>query len=279
MSHANKTWLEVVADVLRYGAVVMPRGQETKEVLSYTSVWDMNYPVVCHKLRKLSYKFMFGEAAWILAGSNKVSDIEPYNKKIKDYSDNGVTFFGAYGPKVRDQLGNVIDKLEHDPDSRQALLTIWRENPPPTKDYPCTVSLQWLIRDGKLHCFDTMRSSDVWWGLPYDVFNMSVISWCVLTELNRCRCKLSQPPLELGSLYLTAASQHLYQPFYEEAKACLAYVSGEDDKQTGMTINIHKLLGYCDGSIEHASSELYRLADLISTSMPLEELYETLEQK
>ena len=77
---------------------------------------------------------------------------------------------------------------------------------------PCTISVQFVIRDGKLHCFDTMRSSDAWLGWPFDVFNFSMLAWMVLTLL-RCRCNSDNHVsvgLELGSLHLTAGSQHLY---------------------------------------------------------------------
>jgi len=218
------TWQKLLDQILDKGLPVAPRGQATLELLGHQTKWCMGRPIIHVPGRKLSYKFMFAEAAWIMLGSDKVSEIAPYNKKIQDYSDDGETFFGAYGPKVVSQMEYVFNTLLNDRDSRQAVINIWRESPAPTKDFPCTLSLQWLIRDGWLHCFDTMRSNDAWWGTPYDVFNMSAISYALALALNSIEdfTKVgdnASQDVGLGKLYLTAASAHLYEPYFTEADA------------------------------------------------------------
>jgi hypothetical protein len=50
---------------------------------------------------------MFGEAAWMLRGKNDVATVSKYAGAITRFSDNGITFFGAYGPKIIDQLPYV----------------------------------------------------------------------------------------------------------------------------------------------------------------------------
>ena len=89
------------------------------------------------------------------------------------------------------------------------MINIWRERPEDTKDVPCTVSLQFMIRNNRLHCFDTMRSSDIWLGSPYDVFNMS--SRYILLYLKSIDEVAIDHDIELGNLYLTAGSLHLYE--------------------------------------------------------------------
>lgn len=177
----------------------------------------MTQPVMCVKERKLGYKFMAAEAAWILSGDNRVKTIEPYSKQIKDFSDDGVLFFGSYGPKIRDQLRYVVAQLAKDPDTRQAVINIWRENPPITKDVPCTISVQFLIRDGKLHVIDTMRSSDLWLGWPYDIFNFSMLARAVILYLRNTTGRR----YELGNLYLNAGSAHIYSHNYDDVHALL----------------------------------------------------------
>ena len=145
--NANFEWLSELSWAFNKGNDVTPRGQLTKEVLQQTSIVSMRRPVITLPERKLSTKFLGGEAYWILSGDNRVETIAPYNKNIVNYSDDGVTFFGAYGPRILSQLDYVIDKLKSVADTRQAVLTIWRENPPETKVVPCTVSVQFLIRD------------------------------------------------------------------------------------------------------------------------------------
>ena len=168
--NADQTWNALLRDIQQYGHRVAPRGMPCLELIGYQSAFDMSYPIVTAPARKLGYKFQAAEAAWILSGSNLVKDIAPYSKEISRFSDDGVSFFGSYGTKVREQIAHAADAIVKDKDTRQAVINIWRENPRATKDVPCTLSLQWLVRgDNSLHCLATMRSSDAWLGWPYDV--------------------------------------------------------------------------------------------------------------
>ena len=227
MNNMNWAWLHAVNDTLNLGLTASPRGKATKEILHRTIAVDMNRPVLTVEARKLSYRFMAAEAFWILTGDDRVESIAPYNKTIANFSDDGKTFFGAYGPKVVQQMPYVIRKLHEDPDTRQAGLTIWRESPPATKDVPCTVAMFFNIRGGRLNASVFMRSSDVWLGVPYDVFNFSMIAHFICGSLNQSgwladpSCGLIEP----GTLHLTAASSHLYEDNWAGAQSCLSHES------------------------------------------------------
>ena len=220
MSSPDSQWLRAIKDCMMYGAVVSPRGKKIKDLLAYQTSIAMEYPVLTIKERKLGYKFMAAEAAWILSGDNRVKTIAPYSKAISDFSDDGYFFHGAYGPMIRDQLHYVIDALNNDESTRQAVMTIWRPNPRPSKDIPCTVSIQFLIRDGLLHVVDTMRSSDLWLGWPYDIFNFSMLARYVI-------CHLKNKPT-LGLLILQAGSMHIYEDQWSAATAILNKVTYRD---------------------------------------------------
>jgi thymidylate synthase len=176
----------------------------------------MRQPVVLSPSRKLSYQFMAAEAYWILTGDNRVKTIAPFNKRIHEFSDDGEIFFGAYGPKILDQLDYIIQKLKDDRDTRQAGLTIWRENPPRSKDIPCTISAFFNIRNDKLNAHVFMRSSDIWLGIPYDLFNFSMLGHLICGHLNQASILVSP-----GQLYLTAASSHLYSTNWAVAERCI----------------------------------------------------------
>lgn len=190
---------------------------KTKELISYRRTFDMSFPVVTIDRRKLGYKFMCAEAAWILSGDDRVETIAPYSKEISRFSDDGVKFFGAYGPKITGQLWYVVDTLVRDRTSRQAVINFWRENPKITKDVPCTVNLQFLIRGTYVHTIANMRSTDAWLGWPYDVFNFTMITSMVMLLLETH----GVGRLKLGTLTLAAGSQHLYEHNWEQAMACL----------------------------------------------------------
>ena len=203
---ADAAWFHLLQDVTLNGQDVAPRGIECREVLGYQSRIDMNYPVLTVGSRNLGRKFQAAEAAWILSGDNRVETIHPYSKAISKFSDDGVRFFGAYGPKIADQIAYVAQSIADDPDTRQAVINIWRENPRKTKDVPCTISVQFMVRNGKLYCLDTMRSSDAWLGWPYDIFNFTMLTVYLALYLRQAH----GITYELGELTLTAGSQHIY---------------------------------------------------------------------
>jgi thymidylate synthase len=176
----------------------------------------MRRPVVIVPERKMSYSFMAAEAYWIISGDNRVATIAPYNARIAQYSDDGETFFGAYGPRIDSQLDYVVGKFIADRETRQAGLTIWRENPPETKDYPCTIAMFFNLRDCDLNCHVFMRSSDQWFGVPYDIFNFSCVSYLICCRLNAVLN--NDTDIKPGTLYLTAASSHLYDQHWVVAK-------------------------------------------------------------
>lgn len=230
MNDFSEVWLNSLDRTLHHGIVVSPRGKVTKEIPQRTIEVFMQRPVLRVEKRKLNYKFMAAEAYWILSGDDTVAGIAPYNNRIVDFSDDGVRFFGAYGPKIASQLTYVVDKLNADPMSRQAGLTIWRENPPQTKDVPCTVAIFASIREERLNLHVFMRSSDLWLGVPYDVFNFSMLGHYICAMLNESR--VANHYVQPGTLYLTAASSHLYQTNWDEAVACL---TGGDPLEQSMT--------------------------------------------
>lgn len=215
----NLAYINLLRHLLLQNPTVSPRGMQIRELLAFQSIVDMANPMVTLAKRKVSEKFRYGEASWILSGDNRVSSIGPYNGIIAGFSDDGERFFGAYGPKVVDQISYVCQKIVQDQDTRQAVINIWRENPGLTKDVPCTLSLQFLVRGGLVNCVATMRSSDAWLGWVYDVFNFSMVSWLVCLHVR----SMTKGAVRLlpGTLILTAGSQHLYERNVEDAKGVL----------------------------------------------------------
>lgn len=226
MSSANLMWLNLLADVMGKGIEVAPRGKLTKELAQKTVIVSMQRPVITVDERRLSYQFMAAEAFWILSGDDSVAGLAPYNKRIVEFSDDGERFFGAYGPRIIDQLPFVVSKLLEDISTRQAVLTTWRQKPPKSKDVPCTVAMAFNVRGGWLNCHVFMRSSDVWLGIPYDVFSFSMVAHLVCARYNSQQGNARA--LRPGHLYVTAASSHLYEENWEAAKKLALEGQGED---------------------------------------------------
>lgn len=218
---ANTAWFCTLSSILDYGLEVSPRSQLTKELLNNCFAFKMNSPVSYHFTRKLSYKFMAAEALWITSGSNSADDIVPYNKHIAKFSDNGEIFNGAYGPPFNEQLPYVVRSLQEESTTRQAVMTIWNRRPEPSRDIPCTVAMAWNIRDGELNCHVFMRSSDAWLGLPYDMFNFTMMTARVASKLGF--------EVEPGLMYMNLVSSHLYEQHWEKSEEIV--LAGPENKQ------------------------------------------------
>ena len=221
---ANIEWLNLLKSIVRDGSPVAPRSLPCRELLAHTTSVRMDSSVVTVKDRKLGRRFMVAEAHWILTGRNDVASIAPYSKEIAKFSDDGRRFSGAYGVKIVDQMRFVCDSLIEDNDTRQAVMAIWRENPRPSKDVPCTLTCQFLIRrrsgERFLDCVDSMRSSDAWLGIVYDWFNFSMLSTLVLLTIRERDERLRD--VQLGDLHLFAGSQHLYESDLSSVEKILA---------------------------------------------------------
>lgn len=228
---ATNVWISTLHQLITAGNVVYPRNLPCYEILGARTITPMRKPIVTIPDRGLGYRFMFAEAHWILTGDNRVKTIAPYSKVITQFSDNGITFFGAYGPKIVEQIPYVVHALAKDQHTRQAVINIWRENPPLTKDIPCTLSVQFLIRDGKLFCIDTMRSSDIWLGWPYDTFNFTMLSSYIILLLK----DLYDINLDLGDLIMNFGSLHLYETNLIQALRCLEHESDRKFKYEALS--------------------------------------------
>lgn len=211
INSANHEWLRTLDIVKTKGINVQPRGLINVEVRHHTTKFQMKYPVIHERSRKLSYTFMAAEALWILHGSDELDFHPEIRSKLEPYSDDLVHMAGAYGIPFMNQFKYVCQKILEDRDTRQAVMNIWRPNPKPSKDIPCTVAIQFLVRYNILHLSVFMRSSDVWMGLPYDMFSFSVIAQFVAASVQA----------ELGNCCITAGSSHLYQKDFEGAEDVL----------------------------------------------------------
>lgn len=199
---ADHLYATVLAEILAHGDPVAPRGRITKEIRGATIVLDRpEYNVIGAPSRHLNYSFSVAEWLWMLLGKNDVRSIVYYNPHLAPYSDDGLTFGGAYGPKLVEQLPYVMKCLKADPESRQAVVNIWRERPGQSADIPCTVAMQFFLRRDLLEMHTYMRSNDGWLGLPYDLFNFTQIQRYLACQLD----------VGAGSYRHTVGSLHLYQ--------------------------------------------------------------------
>jgi len=212
-------WISRVEFLLDHGTPVGPRGLMTHEDLGAQLTVDCEANLLDVPARKLNFRFAVAEWLWMAFGRSDVESLARYNSVMRSFSDDGIFLTGAYGPHINAQRRNMVRKLKTDPHTRQAVIEIPRPQRT-TKDEPCTLSFQYLLRDGRLNQIVTMRSSDAWLGIPYDVFTFTQLQNCFAGELG----------VKRGWLQLNMGSSHLYERDFDAARGVMgAYDSLDAD--------------------------------------------------
>ena len=121
---------------------------------------------------------------------------------IKDEHGHVESNYGTY--IFGEQWEWVVTELESDPESRRAVIAIYANGHKYSneKDHPCTMSLQFLIRNERLHLIWNMRSSDLVFGFCNDMFCAGMILQLMLNELDEMDLRLGDITFNLGSLHI-----------------------------------------------------------------------------
>lgn len=149
-----------------------------------------------HNLRyPASLRYLCRELLAYFKGSPNVTDgLAQASSFWNRIADNNGSVQSNYGYYVfRQNVGGItqydwiVQNLLRNPQSRKALCNI---NQPEhkqfeTKDFPCAIAAQFLIREGRVCCEVFSRSEDVIIGLPYDVGFFSFLNELVCADLNR----------------------------------------------------------------------------------------------
>lgn len=203
--------LRACREVLEFGREVSPRGQRTLE-LSPVYIELRNpadtLPDGINRA-KLQPAIAAAEALQNIAGVSMpglMSRISAFFPKPTSRWDKGNE---TYGPRIGTQMDDAIGCLRGDPESREAVVAIWREGDivGGQAHNLCTTTLHLMIRHGKLDLFVNMRSNDAWYGLCYDLFQFAQV------QLTAARC-LDVP---VGRYFHAAHSLHLYEGHWEAA--------------------------------------------------------------
>lgn len=165
--------------------------------------------------RRVNVRLAAVEALQVIAGESRPHLLRAaaprYDAVMVDPTDLD---YGAYGPRIANALGDCLDVLRRDPQTRRAVALIWRpDDVDHDGDRPCTVFLQFLIRENDvgedaLELYVYMRSQDVWLGVPYDVFTFSQLQHTLARDLR----------VPAGRYVHNTTSLHLYQHDLDAAR-------------------------------------------------------------
>jgi len=161
-----------------------------------------------------------GELLWYLAQSNELRFIKYYVSRYEQESEDGKTIHGAYGPRLfggngyQNQIGNVVARLRKNEDTRRAVIQLFdaADLVGDHQEIPCTCTLQFILRDHRLHMLTSMRSNDAFIGLPHDIFAFTMLQEILARTLGK----------EVGLYKHVVGSLHLYESDVRGARKYMA---------------------------------------------------------
>ena len=204
-------YVDLVKHVLEHGKDVAPRGMKTREIEdAIIRIEDVSNTLPLEVGRGTVSGIGAVEACQLLAGVTVPDLVVSIGPQFANYAEDNGLFHGAYGPRTAGQYDILIERLKNDPDTRQAVATIW--NPQldlqaEKRDYPCTILHQFRIRNNKLNMSVYMRSNDVWLGAAYDFFQFTRVQLAMASVLG----------IEPGTYHHHVGSLHIYEQHYEAA--------------------------------------------------------------
>ena len=166
--------------------------------------------------------YIDAELDWYLGCSTNINDIRYKDEPPKawQYAANEYGEINSnYGKLIFDdkyyrQFDNVVNELNHEPDSRRAVMiynrpSIWTEFDENGKnDFICTNAVSYYIRDGYLQSVVQMRSNDVVFGYKNDYAWQRYVMNMVANEVD----------CEVGTLTWQVQNLHVYERHFDLVK-------------------------------------------------------------
>jgi len=232
-------------------------------------------PIIQNPIRSANQNYLAGEFIWYYSGSNSLDFIQDYSKFWKDIASPNRTCNSAYGNLLfREPLTSRMSQYEYayrtligDQESRRATMLFYKPlyQDIHSKDIPCTLSATFHIRSNVLNLNVHMRSSDLHYGLIYDVpFFVS------LTQQMANHLRSVFKHILLGNVTIFFDSVHIYKDNLDLFKR-MAYESFSQIEMPMVQENLITQQGYPT----HNTTRLYNDAYVYTD----DELFNWLETK
>ena len=208
--NVNQAFIDIAKCILNKGKENSPRGLKTKEICDmFITIKNPEDGICSLDSRALQRAYLEGEMQFYLSGSLNVNDIIKFSSFWKNLADSNGTINSNYGFLAliekfsgKSQLEWCIDSIQKDRYTRQSLINY---NQPKhkyinNKDFPCSISQQFVVRDEKLDTITLMRSNDFIFGFTYDLPWFIYLQTVVSEKTN----------IEKGTYNHCATSFHVY---------------------------------------------------------------------
>jgi len=199
-------------------------GTGTRSLFGHQMRFDLaqGFPLITTK--KVHHRSVVYELLWFLRGDSNVRWLQERGVTIWDeWAAEDGDLGPVYGVQWRswptpdgrhiDQIGQVIDTIRTDPDSRRMIVSAW--NVADLDDMalmPCHALFQFYVADGRLSCQLYQRSADLFLGVPFNI-----ASYALLTHM-----VAQQTGLEPGEFVWTGGDCHIYDNHVEQVTEQLA---------------------------------------------------------
>jgi thymidylate synthase len=199
-------------------------GTGTLSVFGYQMRFNLEegFPLVSTK--KLHLKSIIYELLWFLTGNTNNQWLKNRGVSIWDEwagpdGDLGPVYgyqwrsWPAPNGKHIDQIQEILDTIQKNPDSRRMIVSAWNvADIPKMALAPCHAFFQFYIADGKLSCQLYQRSADIFLGVPFNI-----ASYALLTHMIAQQCHLG-----LGDFIWTGGDCHLYSNHLDQVNLQLS---------------------------------------------------------
>lgn len=240
-NHDEYEYLNLIQDILTNGKVKEDRtGTGTISRFGAQMRFNLRESFPLLTTKRVFWRGVAEELLWFIQGNTNAKDLADKNVHIWDANgskeflesrglghreegDLGPVYgfqwrhFGAeyvdmhtdYTGKGVDQLKEVIDTINNNPDSRRIIMSAW--NPvdlPKMALPPCHALAQFYVNDGELSCMLYQRSADMGLGVPFNI-----ASYALLTYMIAHVCGLKP-----GDFVHTLGDAHVYKNHVEPLK-------------------------------------------------------------
>ena len=245
-----RQYLDLMQHVLEHGARKSDRtGTGTLSVFGAQLRFDLGVGFPLLTTKKVHLKSIVHELLWFLMGDTNVRYLKENGVTIWDEWANANGDLGpVYGHQWRswpapdgrhiDQMGQLIEQIRRNPDSRRLIVSAWNvADLPKMALLPCHALFQFYVANGRLSCQLYQRSADLFLGVPFNIASYALLTLMVaqvcglkpgdfvhtfgdthlyLNHLDQAREQLSRAPRRLPVMKLNPAVKDLFAFKYED---------------------------------------------------------------
>lgn len=237
-----QNYLNLLQKILDTGIDSADRtGVGTRSLFAEQLRFDLTQGFPAVTTKRLAWKPMVAELLWFIEGTGderRLAEIQHGTRRLEkttiwtananaDYWKPKARYDGdlgrVYGVQWRnwrkvdgwktvDQLKNLVEGLQKDPNGRRHIITAWN---PGELDLmalpPCHMMAQFYIRNNTLSCQMYQRSCDAFLGLPFNIASYALFTHLIAKTIGA----------EVGELVITLGDVHIYNNHFDAVKTQL----------------------------------------------------------